>query len=205
MTTSRSTIGGVRRGLKASVFTLSLIAVMPLIVLVWLEKRLTRTEAVFGLFGQLLAVVPGFPGRWLRGAYYYGTLDHCSWEIHIGFGSLFIHRGAQVGARASMGAYCVIGHATIGDGAMIGSRVSIPSGKHQHLDELGHLTSVARFECVSVGANAWIGEGAILLANVGRECIVSAGAVVISPASERSLVGGNPARVVKEIRGFAEN
>jgi acetyltransferase-like isoleucine patch superfamily enzyme len=189
----------LRRGLKAAVFAVSLLLVSPLVVLLWLEKRLLRSEALFLLCSQAVAVLPGFLGRWLRGAYYFGTLDRCSWETHIGFGCLFTHRAAVLGSRVSMGAYCILGHVDIGDDVMIGSRVSIPSGKRQHLDDEGRLTELTRFECVSVGSKCWIGEGAILVASVGMQCIVSAGAVVTKDMPSRSVIGGNPARVLRSI------
>ncbi len=183
--------------IKATIFAISLAVAMPMILASWLEKRSTRGEAVFLLCTQILAVVPGFPGRWLRGAFYFGALDRCSWETHIGFGTLFTHRGATMGSRVSMGAYCVIGHARLGDELMIGSRVSIPSGKRQHLDEAGQLAATTRFDAVSVGARTWVGEGAILVADVGSECIVSAGAVVTKEMPSHCLIGGNPARVIR--------
>lgn len=185
--------------IKATIFALSLAVAMPMILASWLEKRSTRGEAVFLLCSQLLSVMPGFPGRWLRGAFYYGVLDRCSWETHIGFGTLFTHRGATVGSRVSMGAYCVIGHARLGDELMIGSRVSIPSGKRQHLDEAGQLAATTRFDAVSVGPRTWVGEGAILVADVGSDCIVSAGAVVTKEMPSRCLIGGNPARVIRAL------
>ena len=189
----------VRRAVKGTVFAVALLVVLPLVVLAWLEKRLSRGEVFFLLCAQSLAVVPGFPGRWLRGAYYFGTLDRCSWEVRFGFGTLFTHRGVLVGPRVSTGAYCVIGHAKIGEDVMIGSRVSIPSGKRQHLDEAGRLAPVTRFDQVTVGAHGWIGEGAILLAEVGEGCIVSAGAVVIDAMPAGKLIGGNPARAIRDI------
>ena len=196
---SSSSSSAVRRTAKAVVFAVSLLVVLPLIVLAWLEKRLSRSEILFLLCAQSLAVVPGFPGQWLRGAYYFGTLERCSWEVRFGFGTLFTHRGALIGPRVSTGAYCVIGHANIGGDVMIGSRVSIPSGKRQHLDEAGRLAPVTRFEQVRVGAQGWIGEGAILLADVGEGCIVSAGAVVIDAMPGGQLIGGNPARAIRDI------
>ncbi len=199
MSASPASLRRVRRLCKAMVFAASVLAVSPLIALAWLEKRTTRAEVFFALFGQALAVVPGFPGHWLRGAYYFGTLDCCSWEVRIGFGTLFSHRAVAIAPRVSMGAYCMIGHARIGEDVMIGSRVSIPSGKRQHLDEQGRLASVSRFEPVSIGAHCWIGEGAIVLADVGNGCIVSAGAVVIDGMPAAKLIGGNPARVIRDV------
>lgn len=188
---------------KAMAFALALVLVSPLIGASWLEKRLSRSEQVFTLCAQLLALVPGLPGVFLRGAYYFGTLRACSWETHVGFGSIFTHRDASLGRHASMGAYCVIGHAQIGDAAMIGSRVSIPSGKRQHLGADGRLSaSEGRFERVSIGAGCWLGEGAIVLAAVGQRCIVSAGAVVTRAMPDDCVIAGNPARVVRTVRSL---
>jgi|SRR5579862_335006 len=185
--------------LKAAAFVVSIIIVVPLVVMVWLEKVLSRSEVLFAFCSQALAPVPGFLGWWLRGAYYFATLKQCSWETHIGFGSLFTHREAVVGARLSTGAYCILGRVRAGCDVRMGSRVSIPSGKRQHLDEAGRLADVNRFDDVSVGSGCWIGEGAILLATVGDHSIVSAGAVVTKDMPRRSLIGGNPARVLRPL------
>jgi len=189
----------LRRGLKALAFAFALVLTAPLIIVAWVEGALTPSEALFRACGQWLALLPDFPGRSIRGAYYFATLERCSWETHIGFGSVLMHRKAVLCARVSMGAYCVIGHAHLGAGVMMGSRVSIPSGKRQHLDDEGRLASITRFDCVSIGAGSWIGEGAIILAQVGERCIISAGAVVTKEIPDGCLAAGNPARVVREM------
>jgi virginiamycin A acetyltransferase len=186
-----------RRLLKGLLFGICLALTTPLIIAAWLEKRLARSEEVFQWLAQSLALVPGLPGVFLRAAYYFGTLDNCSWEVRMGFGSLFTHRGSRVGSQVSTGAYCIIGHTDIGKDVMMGSRVSIPSGRRQHLDESGRLVSQARFDVVAVGSGSWIGEGAIIMANIGQGCIVSAGAVITKAMPDRSLIGGNPAGVIR--------
>ena len=188
-----------RRLLKLVAFVVAGVGVAPLLLLAWGEARLTRSEILFSAFAQLLALVPSHLGALLRGAYYFGTLRQCSWETHVGFGSLFTHRGGAMARNVSMGAYCVIGHAEIGAEVMMGSRVSIPSGKRQHFDDQGRIDSETRFDTVRIGGKCWIGEGAIILADVGSGCIVSAGAVVIKAIPDRCIVGGNPARVIKEL------
>lgn len=188
-----------RRAIKAIVFLASLLLASPLWLLSWLEKRLTCGEQLFGFGAQLLAVLPGPPGLWLRGAYYKATLDHCSWETHIGFGSLFTHRGATVAERVSTGAWCVLGHVNIGAETRLASRVSIPSGRRQHLDETGALSDCTRFDTVTIGEHCWIGEGAVILADVGARSIVGAGAVVTRAMPGNTLVSGNPAIAVREL------
>jgi len=193
-------IPSARRLLKALAMAVGLMLVAPLLLLAWLEKSCSRSEEVFTGCAQLLALVPGLPGVLLRGAYYFGTLARCSWEVRLGFGSHLTHRGARLGARVSTGSFCVIGHAEIGDDVMMASRVSIPSGKRQHLDEQGRLSSsAARFDTVRIGSHSWVGEGAIIMADVGAWSIVSAGAVVVTEMPQRALIGGNPAKVIRSM------
>jgi carbonic anhydrase/acetyltransferase-like protein (isoleucine patch superfamily) len=52
---------------------------------------------------------------------------------------------------------------------------------------------------VKIGRDTWIGEGAIVMANVGDRCIVASGAVVTSPVGDGQVVGGNPARVIRTL------
>lgn len=187
----------MKRALKALVFGIAWLVVSPFILLTWLESLLTRSEQVFQFCAHLLALAPGWPGAKLRGAFYCATLVRCSWETHIGFGSIFTHRGATLAANVSIGAYCVIGHADLGAGVMTGSRVSIPSGKRQHFGTQGDVVAETRYDRVGIGARCWVGEGAIVLADVGADSIVAAGAVVVKPIPESCLAGGNPAQVLR--------
>jgi acetyltransferase-like isoleucine patch superfamily enzyme len=52
---------------------------------------------------------------------------------------------------------------------------------------------------VRIGDRCFVGGGAIILPGVtiGNESIVAAGAVVKSDVPERSIVGGNPAKVIR--------
>lgn len=187
-------------------FGASVILTSPLIVATWLEKKTLKGEVVFVGASQLLAMLPGFVGTYLRSAFYYAALERCSWEVHVGFGTIFTHRWASLGRNTSIGAYCVIGHADIGDQVMMASRVSIPSGRRQHFDDVGRLSAETRYDRVAIGSRSWIGEGAIVMADLGDHCVVSAGAVVLKSMPPATLVGGNPARVLKELgRDFIDN
>lgn len=189
-----------RRAAKGFVVALCGLAIAPAIVAARIERALTRAEFVFRLGSEALAVAPGAPGVWLRAAWYATTLDDAHWEIHVGFGSIFTKRGARVAARASVGAYCVLGHVDFGEGVMVGSRVSIPSGKRQHFDEDGRLSQDdGAYDTVRIGAGTWLGEGAIVVADVGAQCVIAAGAVVTRPIPDRSLAAGNPAQVVRGV------
>jgi phosphonate metabolism protein (transferase hexapeptide repeat family) len=57
---------------------------------------------------------------------------------------------------------------------------------------------------VTIGHDAWIGHGAVILAgrNVGVGAVVAAGAIVTNDVAPYTIVGGNPACVIK--RRFSE-
>jgi len=52
---------------------------------------------------------------------------------------------------------------------------------------------------VRIGSRCFIGGGSLILPGVtiGDECLVGAGAVVFDDVPPRSIVGGNPARVIR--------
>lgn len=54
---------------------------------------------------------------------------------------------------------------------------------------------------VRVCTNAWIGAGATILpgVTVGENAVVAAGAVVTKDVAPNTIVGGNPAKFIKEI------
>ena len=172
---------------------------MPLIVLNLLERLVGRSELLYTFCAHAVALVPGFIGTYVRGAFYWSALEACSWQVHVGFGTVITHRGARLADFVSTGLYCVIGHAAIAESVRLASRVSIPSGKRQHLDESGRMDGNTRFETVAIGARSWIGEGAVVMANIGRSSIVSAGAIVFKDMPDHAVVSGNPATVLRQL------
>lgn len=167
----------------------------PLLAACALERRYGGGERVFAGCGELLALVPGWPGSALRKAFYAGTLRSCADRCYIGFGTLIAHRESSIGRDVYIGPYCILGTVQVGDGVKIASRVSIPSGRHQHaMTPAGAASAEPTFAEVSVGAGAWIGEAAVVLASVGRGAVVGAGSVVVREVPDGATVAGNPAR-----------
>jgi len=189
---------------KSLLHRTSQILVSPLGALCWLESAATsnRSESVFQACAQLVAVFPGLPGAFLRRAFYTLTLESCSAHCHIGFGTLFAHRQASVGNHVYIGNYALLGSASLGDHALIGSRASVLSGHALHvLDDGGRWTpySADRLERVHIGENAWIGEAAVIAADVGESTMIGAGSVVTSIVRPFIVVAGNPARFVRRL------
>lgn len=53
-----------------------------------------------------------------------------------------------------------------------------------------------------VGRNVWIGRGSMILPGVqiGENVVIAAGSVVTADVDSNTLVAGNPARVIRELR-----
>lgn len=84
---------------------------------------------------------------------------------------------------------------TIGDGAQIGPAVQILTADHPR-DPEQRRAGLEFGRPIRIGANVWIGGGAIILPGVtiGDDAIVGAGSVVTRDVSAGATVVGNPAR-----------
>ena len=195
---------GVRWALIGALNGVSLLLVSPCAAAAAVERWLSpRQDSFFLLFAQLLAGIPGVPGVFLRRAYYHMTLEYCSLRVIIGYGAYFSHRDARVEDHAYVGPYAVLGTVHLGRWALIGTRASLLSGGSLHeADEQGRWlpADFARAQRISVGDHAWVGEGAILMADVGTGAMIAAGAVVSTPVPEHVAVAGNPARFVRKLQ-----
>ena len=194
----------MRAIIKVTIFCFAKILAFPLSGL----YRICRSRALFAGQGQLLALLPGKFGSYVRVAYYSKTLVKCSTSGYIGFGSFFPHPEVELGVGYYIGAYCIIGKARIGDHTTIASGVYILSGKHQHgYLEIGKpiQEQPGVFEQVKIGENCWIGNGAIVMADLGVQNIVSAGSVVAKYSEDYVVLAGNPAIVVKKFNDNNRN
>lgn len=90
------------------------------------------------------------------------------------------------------------GGITIGDGAMIGHNVMMATINHAKEPDRrsDNLPTPIR-----IGRNAWIGANATILPGVtiGDNAIVAAGAVVTKDVPANTVVGGVPAKFIKNI------
>ena len=177
--------------------------VSPAALTCWLERRgRPRAQGFFSLWAHIFAVLPGTPGMFLRRAFYRWTLEGCAEEVTIEFGALFSRRTAVLETGVYVGAYALIGSAWIRAHSLIGSRASLLSGgQHHELLPSGRwsATDDGKLHRIVIGANTWVGEGAILMAGTGDGCMVAAGSVVSSTVPPGVMVAGNPARFVRSL------
>ncbi len=179
-------------------------ALLPLVSAMKAEQALLgpdRSDSIFQTYSQVVSLVPGIEGEFLRRAFYSLALPRCGEDFTVGFGTVFSKQGVEVGDRVYIGMHCTIGHAVFGDHVTIGSNVDILSGSGQH--NFGDLETPIQdqggtYATVAIGENSWLGNGAIVMADIGRDCVIGAGSVVAKPLPDRVLVAGNPARVIRE-------
>lgn len=168
----------------------------PLLLLCWIERRRSTSDRALMATGELLSLVPGPIGNLVRKAFYGASIHACARRAYIAFGTLIVNRRAAIGERAFIGPYCVLGAVRVGAGTRLASRVSAMSGRHQHGSSRQGVEpdGFRNLDVIAIGDGAWVGEGAIVMANVGRKAIVGAGSVVVRDVPDGVTVVGNPAR-----------
>lgn len=119
------------------------------------------------------------------------------------FTPLYINYGkhTQIGKNVFINFNCTfldLGGIIIDDDVLIGPNVSILSEGHPVSPENRHSLIP---KSIHIKRNVWIGAGATILQGVtiGENSIVAAGAVVSKDVPGNTIVGGIPAKIIKEV------
>lgn len=100
------------------------------------------------------------------------------------------------------------GTITIGDNTIFGPGVSIHAENHNFsdLNKPIRKQGATRKE-VTIGKDCWIGSKAVILdgVNIGNHVIVAAGAVVTKDVPDYAIVGGVPAKIIKQRKEEVQN
>jgi acetyltransferase-like isoleucine patch superfamily enzyme len=108
-----------------------------------------------------------------------------------------------IGDYTRIGIHCtLIGPVCIGNHVNLAQGITVTALNHnfedssKRIDEQGVSTKP-----VVIGDDVWIGTNAVILPGVtiGSHCVVAAGAVVTKDIPDHTLVGGVPAKVIKNI------
>jgi len=150
----------------------------------------------FTAISEFLSLFPGYLGYFMRHSFYSLSLRSGK-NPDIGFGTILQYDSIKLGHNVYVGQNCNIGKCSIGTRVKIGSNVHIVN-KHTHgKDSAGNIlpTDVKGLQRVHIGRNSWIGNNAVILADIGDNCVIGAGAVVVKPIPSDSRAVGNPATV----------
>jgi acetyltransferase-like isoleucine patch superfamily enzyme len=129
------------------------------------------------------------------------VLAECHKTVVVEFGTLFSQSGAVLEENVYIGPRCHLGLVHIEKDVLIGPAVHVPSGAQTHgtddltkpIREQSHQRTLVR-----IGAGAWIGSAAIVMADVGKNTVVGAGAVVTKPVPDNVVAAGVPAKVIRQ-------
>lgn len=184
---------------KRLIKSLFLALAVPPYLLFLLCIQVGNTDSVFMSFSQGLSLIPGKIGTYLRAAFYRLACPNTSDEISVGFLTILSHRNTTIAKGVYIGPQCNIGMCSIGEDTLIGSGVHILSGSRQHafqdiekpIQDQGGV-----FEKVQIGADCWLGNGSLVMANLGDHSILAAGSVLTKTSAKGDILAGNPAKSI---------
>ena len=89
----------------------------------------------------------------------------------------------------------------IGDNVLVGTSVTVLDSDFHEIDPARRLTGTPKMGKVVIGNNVWIGDRVMILkgTTIGENSVVAAGAVVSGEFPANVVIGGVPARVIREI------
>lgn len=188
------------RAVKNIVRFAASLLVLPLRLTLPLRAAVFGRERAFQATCEWLSLVPGFLGQYARRAFLAATTRGCGPDAVIGIGTLFSTPDVQIDGNAYVGPNCNLGWVHLERDVLVAAGVQIPSGPQTHgFDrvDIPIRDQPGAPVCVRVREGAWIGNNAIVLAEVGRHAIVAAGAVVTQPVPDYAIVAGVPAKVIR--------
>jgi len=134
--------------------------------------------------------------RWILGCYGAKVGDN----VHIYPSALIYYPwNLEIGDDSSIGEWALVynlGKVTIGKRTTISQRVHICAGTHDYKDEAMPLIKSP----IHVGDEVWVCADAFIgpCVRVGSKAIVAAASVVVKEVYPNKIVGGNPAKYIKD-------
>jgi len=193
----------VRETLKALARTAAALCVLPFLASYALRRLALGANAALEGSSQTLSLVPGLAGDYLRRAFLARVLARCASTATVQFGSIFSQAGARIDDRVYVGPRCHLGLVHLQRDVLLAAGVHVPSGGATHgIDDadVPIRDQPATRRLVTIGEGTWIGSAAIVMADVGRHCVIGAGSVVTQPIPDYAIAAGVPARVIRSRR-----
>lgn len=141
------------------------------------DVRIQLIKELFGSTGQNVYLEPTFRCD-------YGYNIHVGENFYANFDCVFLD-------------VCEI---RIGNNCLMGPGVHIYTATHP-LNALERISGAEYGSPISIGNNVWIGGRAVINPGVkiGNNVVIASGAVVTKDVPDNMIVGGNPAKIIREV------
>ena len=142
-----------------------------------LSKRTNILKELFGSTGENIYIEPSFKCD-------YGLNIHVGEDFYANFDCVILD----------------VAEVRIGKNCMLAPQVAIYTATHP-LDPEERNSGLEYGKPVIIGDNCWIGGHATINPGVtlGNNVVVASGAVVTKSFPDNVVIGGNPARIIKEV------
>jgi maltose O-acetyltransferase len=144
------------------------------------NKRTDLVKQLFGSTGETLVIEPNFHCD-------YGSNIHVGENFFANFDCTFLD-------------VCEI---RVGDNCFIAPGVHIYTATHP-LNPLERIAGLEYGKPVTIGHNVWIGGKSVINpgVHIGDNVVVASGSVVTKDVPNSVVVGGNPAKIIKQIEVY---
>jgi maltose O-acetyltransferase len=141
-----------------------------------LAKRTNLLKELFGSTGENIYIEPSFRCD-------YGYPIHVGENFYANFNCVILDEAGV----------------TIGDNCFIAPGVHIYTATHP-INPKERNTGIEQGCPVKIGDSVWIGGGAIINPGItiGDNVVIASGSIVTKDVPDNVVVGGNPARIIKE-------
>ena len=193
----------MRDALKALAHGLATLAVLPALGSYAVRRRVVGPDRALEASTEALALLPGLTGEYLRRAFLGRTLAAFDRSATVRSGTVFSRTAARIEANVYVGPGCHLGWVHLERDVLLGAGVHVPSGPSIHGTEDPDRPireQPGTPAPVRIGEGTWVGSAAIVLADVGRHCVIGAGSVVTRPLEDHVVAAGVPARVIRHRR-----
>ncbi len=148
-----------------------------------IEDRTRAIKELFGTTGEDIFIEPNFRCD-------YGSNIHVGERFFANFGCVFLD-------------VCTI---VIGDDCMLGPGVHLYTATHP-LNAVERASGYEFGKPITIGHNVWIGGHSVINPGVtiGDGAVIASGAVVTKDVPANVVVGGNPAKKIKDIPSSEEH
>jgi UDP-3-O-[3-hydroxymyristoyl] glucosamine N-acyltransferase len=160
--------------------------------LAWQEELTGRGDTAFGekVFVSPLAAV--YPNRLRMGD-----------SSYLGAYTYVLVDDLEMGAESTLNPYAVVrGRVRMGDQVRVGAHTSLLGFNHGTAPDRPVCKQPTTTTGIVIGNDVWVGSHVVVVdgVTIGDHAVIGAGAVVTKDVPDWAVVGGNPARLIRDRR-----